>query len=102
MGKDVKMVMMKKKSNKSPTKTIGGDDETGRSSLMRSTSDESLNTEEELDINWREGWSRIEQYIDIVDSEDASVENDLELQVEMTETNGTGSDSTPKKDHELI
>jgi len=78
--KDVKLVMMKKKK-RSPSKSAY-DGSPDKSPLMRSTSDEEVVTEEEeLDIDWRQGWSRIEQYIDIVESED-----DLKFQVEMTES----------------
>jgi hypothetical protein len=70
--KDVKLVMMKKQL-KSPTHSSPD----GKSALMRSTSDEIL------DVDWRQGWSRIEQYIDLVDSTDGE-ENDLQLEVEMT------------------
>ena len=79
--KDVKLVMMKKKK-RSPSK-VAYDSPDGKSALMTSISDEEIETEdEELDIDWRQGWSRIEQYIDIVESVD-----DLKLQVEMTESN---------------
>merc|ERR1712038_1805347 len=79
--KDVKLVMMKKKSSKkSPQKVSTADGYDGKSALMRSDSDENLTEDEESDIDWRQGWSRIEQYIDIVDSEE-----DLKLEVEMTE-----------------
>ncbi len=84
--KDVKLVMMKKK--KSPSKKRDYDSPDGQRALMSSMSDEEVtNTEEELDVDWKQGWSRIEQYIDIVESED-----DLRLQVEMTETKKQGDD----------
>lgn len=99
--KDVKLVMMKKKS---PKKNSAKYDKVsnGEGALMRSSSDIS---EEELDIDWRQGWSRIEQYINIVESgevesgeveseedesaHDANIvdDNDLKLEVEMTENN---------------
>lgn len=87
--KDVKFVMMKKKS---PNKKSAKYDKisNGEGALMKSSSDTS---DEELDIDWRQGWSRIEQYINIVESGEGDSahdtnnvdDNELKLEVEMTE-----------------
>lgn len=84
--KDVKLVMRKKKkSNKKlPGKGKEGLEETDPSALMQSMSNEEMEHDEELDVDWKQGWSRIEHYIDIVEAED-----DLKLQVEMTDQEKT-------------
>ena len=84
--KDVKMVMRKKKKGKSPSKSGIDDYEHqspgSRSALMRSASDEDGNNDDEIDIDWKEGWSRIEHYIDIVESVEDSPGDDLKLEVD--------------------
>mmetsp|Transcript_14729 Transcript_14729/g.22319 ORF Transcript_14729/g.22319 Transcript_14729/m.22319 type:complete len:547 (+) Transcript_14729:140-1780(+) len=84
--KDVKLVMRKKNSKKSPSKKSENADGSSNA-LMRSMSiEETDHEDEEQDIDWRQGWSRIEHYIDIVEAEDKGKEiNDLKLDVEMTE-----------------
>jgi len=89
--KDVKLVMSKKKSNQGAQ--LENVSEGTNKSLMKSDSDE-----EEIDINWRAGWSRIEQYIDLVEA----AEEELKL-TEETETETEAKiPSNFTGDHDII
>eukprot|EP01083_Nonionella_stella_P014646 41127_1 len=101
--KDVKLVM-RKKSHQSPDGKKYDMDSPDKSALMRSTSEEVGDRDAELDVDWKQGWSRIEHYIDIVESEDLHDENDLndlDLQVEMTDQKESKSPAVTEK-HSVV
>ena len=91
--KDVKLVMRKKKSQ-NPKKKYS---RVNNGSPMKSEYDLENQSDEELDVDWKQGWSRIEQYIDIVESTSGSSQdnqNDLHLTVDTVDKkNEDGDDS---------
>lgn len=99
---DVKLVMMKK-NNKNPNagkkkkkkrRNAANEDSPDKGALMRSSSFDSENEDEDLDIDWGQGWSRIEQYIDIVDSGDGDELTDLRLQVDSGKADESDKDKS--------
>ena len=68
---DVKLVMRSKRKRRAQKKANGNNYEDANGSTIMA--DDDL----ELDIDWSQGWGRIEQYIDLVESEEALQENDI-------------------------
>lgn len=69
---DVKLVMRSKRKRRGQKKVNGNNyDDANGSNLM-------VDDDMELDIDWSQGWSRIEQYIDRVESEEALQGNGID------------------------
>jgi ElaB/YqjD/DUF883 family membrane-anchored ribosome-binding protein len=75
--RDVKIVMTKKKNRKIVNDSDGNKDPGGDFALVKQ---DLGNDDDDIDIDWSNGWSRIEQYINVVEEceEELKLDNDVE------------------------